>query len=67
VAVDIAGNVYITGGADLGVVKLAASSSSQTRLPSAGLTDPQGVAVNAVGIVYVVDSYDNRVVKLLPG
>jgi serine/threonine-protein kinase len=48
-------------------VKLAASSSSQTRLPSAGLTDPQGVAVNAAGIVYVVDSYDNRVVKLLPG
>src|SRR5262249_54744447 len=60
VAVDAAGNVYITGKGR--VLKLAAGSDTQTVLPFPGLASPTGVAVDTAGSVYVTDT--GRVLKL---
>ncbi|HEU4361659.1 MAG TPA: protein kinase [Mycobacterium sp.] len=61
------GNVYITNQGMYGrVVKLAPGSNSPTVLPFSGLYEPQGVAVDKDGTVYVTD-FNNRVVKLLAG
>lgn len=43
------------------------NGSGYTVLPFTGLSSPQGVAVDAAGGVYVVDSYNNRVLKLAAG
>ena len=67
VAVDAAGNVYVTDSGHDRVVKLAAGSSTQTVLPFEGLDAPEGVAVDAGGSVYVVDYVHNRVLKLAAG
>ncbi len=61
VAVDTAGNVYVTDDAGLTsginrVLKLPAGSSTQVQLPFTGLKDPGGVAVDTAGNVYVVDA-----------
>ena len=48
------------------VVKLAAGSNTPTVLPFAGLYQPQGLAVDSAGTVYVTD-FNNRVVKLAAG
>jgi serine/threonine-protein kinase len=67
VAVDSAGSVYVTSEDMFGrVVKLAAGSSAPTVLPFSGLYQPQGLAVDANGAVYVAD-FNNRVVKLAAG
>jgi serine/threonine-protein kinase len=65
VAVDTAGNLYVTDGANR-VLKLAAGASSPTVLPFTDLSNPTGVAVDAAG-VYVTDSGNNRVLKLAAG
>ena len=44
-----------------------AGPSAQTGLPFTGLTAPWGLAVDAVGNVYVADSGNNRVVELAAG
>ncbi|MGB9303952.1 MAG: hypothetical protein WCB92_09825 [Mycobacterium sp.] len=67
VAVDAAGNVYVTDSGHNRVVKLAAGSSTQTVLPFRGLDCPQGVAVDNAGTVYVVDFSDGRVLRLAAG
>jgi DNA-binding beta-propeller fold protein YncE len=70
VAVDSAGNIYITGYGDAPVLKLPAGSITQVKLPFTGFTGPQppnGVAVNSAGDVYVVDSLHQRVVELPAG
>jgi DNA-binding beta-propeller fold protein YncE len=75
VAVDAAGNVYITDSHTNRVLKLAAGSNTQTVLPFTGLdlcanniqAATGGVAVDAAGDVYVSDSCHNRVVKLAAG
>ncbi len=67
VAVDAAGNVYVTDSGHNRVVKLAAGSSTQTVLPFRGLDSPKGVAVDNAGTVYVVDYSDGRVLKLAAG
>jgi serine/threonine protein kinase, bacterial len=67
VAVDSAGSVYVTSEDMFGrVVKLAAGSSAPTVLPFSGLYQPQGLAVDANGALYVAD-FNNRVVKLAAG
>jgi NHL repeat len=75
VAVDAAGNVYVTDSHTNRVLKLAAGSNTQTVLPFTGLdlcsnnieAATAGVAVDAAGNVYVSDSCNNRVVKLAAG
>lgn len=75
VAVDAAGNVYVTDTHTNRVVKLAAGSGTQTVLPFTGLdmcdknieASVGGVAVDAAGNVYVADSCHNQVVKLAAG
>jgi serine/threonine-protein kinase len=67
VAVDPDGNVYVSSQSMYGrVVKLAAGLSSPTVLPFSGLYQPQDVAVDSTGTVYVTD-FNNRVVKLDAG
>ncbi|MEZ0362092.1 serine/threonine-protein kinase PknD [Mycobacterium sp. pUA109] len=67
VALDTDGNVYITSQGMYGrVVKLAPGSSKPTVLPFNGLYQPQGLAVDSSGAVYVSD-FNNRVVKLASG
>ena len=69
VAVDGAGNVYVTDNGNNGrVLKLAAGATTATELPFTGLSHPWGVAVDSAGNVYVTDSGNNgRVLKLAAG
>ena len=67
VALDKAGDVYVTSEGMYGrVVELAPGSSAPTVLPFSGLYQPQGLAVDNAGAVYVAD-FNNRVVKLTAG
>ena len=67
VALDRAGDVFVTSQGMYGrVVELAAGSSTPTVLPFSGLYQPQGLAVDSSGAVYVAD-FNNRVVKLAAG
>ncbi|WP_051574541.1 NHL repeat-containing protein [Mycobacterium sp. URHB0044] len=67
IAVDPAGDVYVTDTGHDRVVKLANGSSTQTVLPFRNLNVPKGVAVDAAGAVYVVDYFYGRIVKLPAG
>ncbi|WP_329405934.1 serine/threonine-protein kinase PknD [Nocardia vinacea] len=67
VAVDDAGNVYVTDMGNDRVMKLAAGASTPTPLPFTGLNNPQGVAADTAGNVYVSDTSNDRVVKLAAG
>jgi serine/threonine-protein kinase len=66
VAVDAAGDLYVTDAGNNRVLELAAGSATQALPPFTGLNDPTGVAVDSTGNVYVTDKTNNRVVKL-PG
>ena len=67
VALDKAGDVYVTSEGMYGrVVELPPGSSNPTVLPFSGLYQPQGLAVDSAGAVYVAD-FNNRVVKLAAG
>jgi sugar lactone lactonase YvrE len=67
VAVDAAGDVYVSDSCNNRVVKLAAGSSTQTVLPFRGLDFPQGVAVDSAGAVYALDHSAGRILKLAAG
>lgn len=67
VAVDPAGNVYVTDMDSDRVLKLAAGASAPTPLPITGLKNPQDVAVDQAGNVYVSDTSNDRVLKLGAG
>ncbi|WP_372507997.1 serine/threonine-protein kinase PknD [Mycobacterium barrassiae] len=67
VAVDAAGNTYVT---DIGtdqVLVLPAGGDTPTTLPFSGLKNPRDVAVDAKGDVYVADSGNDRVLRLPAG
>jgi DNA-binding beta-propeller fold protein YncE len=64
VAVDAAGNLYVTDHDNNRVLKLPAGSSAQTVLPFTGLKSPSGVAVDSAGNLYVTDSGNRRVLAL---
>jgi DNA-binding beta-propeller fold protein YncE len=67
VAVDAAGDVYLTDSGNHRVLKMAAGSNAQTVLPFTGLKTPSGVGVDGAGSVYVTDGPNNRVLKLAAG
>ena len=61
VAVDTAGNVYVIRSGDMSVVKLAPGSRGWTELPGGHrFVDPQGLAVDTRGSVYVTDHTGDR-------
>jgi len=64
VAVDTAGDVYITEAGHNRVLKLPAGSNTPVVLPFTGLSGPWGVAVDTAGDVYITDSHHNLVLKL---
>jgi NHL repeat len=67
IAVDAAGDVYVTDGWSGRVLKLAAGSNEQAVLPFTGIKGPSGVAVDGAGDVFVADRANNRVLKLAAG
>jgi serine/threonine protein kinase, bacterial len=67
VAVDSAGNLYVTDNGNNRVLKLAAGSTTPVELPFTGLKDARGVAVDNAGNLYVSDTGNNRVLKLAAG
>ena len=67
VAVDSAGNLYVTDNGNNRVLRLAAGSTTQSVLPFTGLNGPGSVAVDSAGNVYVTDIQSNRVLKLAAG
>uniref|UniRef100_UPI000A058EC9 serine/threonine-protein kinase n=1 Tax=Nocardia amamiensis TaxID=404578 RepID=UPI000A058EC9 len=67
VAVDPAGNVYVTDMGNDRVLKLAAGASTPTPLPFTGLKNPQDVTVDTAGNIYVSDTSNDRVLKLAAG
>jgi serine/threonine protein kinase, bacterial len=64
VAVDAAGNIYVTDNGNHRVLELAAGSATQDVLPFTLLNQPGWVAVDSAGILYVTDHTNGRVVKL---
>ena len=67
VAVDTAGDVYVTDRFNNRVLKLPAGSTAQVELPSTGLNHPDDIAVDGAGNVYVTDEFNGRVLKLPAG
>ncbi|MGH3970017.1 MAG: serine/threonine-protein kinase PknD, partial [Mycobacterium sp.] len=67
VQLDADGNVYVASEGMYGrVVKLPAGSDTPAVQPFNGLYQPQGLAVDSAGTMYVSD-FNNRVVKLTAG
>jgi serine/threonine protein kinase, bacterial len=67
VAVDGAGNVYVSDNGNNRVLELPKGGTSQVVLPFTGLADPTGVAVDGAGNLYVADMRNSRVLKLPKG
>lgn len=71
VAVDSAGNVYVTDLGSKRVLKLAAGTDKVTELPFTGLHSPRDVTVDSAGDIYVADMGrdpgESRVLRLAAG
>ncbi|MCV7409230.1 hypothetical protein AWC05_00760 [Mycobacterium florentinum] len=67
IAVDGAGDVYVTDGGNDRVLELTTGASAPTELPFAGLGNPTGVAVDTARTVYVTNVGNNRILKLAAG
>jgi serine/threonine-protein kinase len=61
VAVDTAGNVYVTDKGNSRVLKLLALSNTVVQLPSTGLRSPAGVAVDSAGNIYITDNGNSSI------
>jgi streptogramin lyase len=66
VAVDSAGDVFVSDYGNNQVLELPAGSGSQVTLPFTGVSAPYGLAVNTAGDVFVAE-HNNRVVELPAG
>jgi len=66
-AVNSAGDLFLTDSLNDRVLKLAAGSAEPTVLPFTGLHHPGALAVDTAGNVYVNDGPGNRVLKLAAG
>ncbi|MFE3054348.1 serine/threonine-protein kinase PknD [Nocardia sp. NPDC059239] len=67
VAVDSAGDLFVTDSGNNRVLKLNAGSQTQVVLPFTGLGNPVGLAVNTRGDVFVADLNGQRVVEMPAG
>ena len=67
IAVDGAGDVYVTQHDSSQVLKSPAGSDTPTELKFTGLNTPLAVTVDNAGNVYVADRGNDRVVKLAAG
>lgn len=70
VAVDGAGDVYITDTQNNRILEIPAnctSASCQLVLPTTGLLLPEGVVVDGDGDVFIADTHNNRIVELPAG
>lgn len=77
VAVDISGNIFISDTGNNEIVKLSSggtasvfntsSGVSISPTPTPSLSAPKGVAVDTYGNLYIVDSGNNRVIKVTTG
>jgi sugar lactone lactonase YvrE len=65
IAVDDAGNVFVTDGTNRNIRKIA-PNGAVTTVASKGLTSPSGIAVDKAGNLFVADTYDNRIRKITP-
>jgi sugar lactone lactonase YvrE len=68
VAVDAAGDVYVSGAYNSQVVKETPSAGGYTQslVPTSTLNDPNGLAVDGAGNLYIADSGNDRVLKETP-
>lgn len=64
IAVDTAGNVYITNNTDNSIQELVAGTHTPVTLLSSGLNHPDAITVDSYGNLYIVNSGDNTIDKL---
>jgi len=66
VAIDAAGNLYVTGDSTVRKITPAGDVTTLAASRSAGLSDAQGVAVDSAGSIYVADAGNHRIRKIAP-
>lgn len=67
VAVDAAGNLYVTGYIEHKALMIAAGTTTPAELPFPALEHPGGITVDAAGGVYLTDAFLKQVYKLARG